>query len=183
MKKSIILILALVFVYGCSVNYNLETNIHEARSFDCCPQTYFKITIPDNYLSPRYNFFLDGTVDYYRFYKNQHNNSIFYFDDFYLQSTLNTTNIINHCSDSVIKEWKNPYYFNIFLFKCRNNDTTACQFYPPTMDLHGIDSCGLYWRSVRYKWYVYGYQNVPENKKDLFDSIIGSLHEVNSLSY
>ena len=178
-----LVVLIIVSTYGCSINHSYETINQTVPSKGCCPSSLFEISMPKNYMNPRYTYFLGGSVDFYRFYKNERSNSVVYFDNFYLESVINNINIHETYNDSIIKEWFNTQYYYEYLAKCYIGDTSACSYFPPDMKLEGVDTNGLFWKAIRYKWCVYGYQNVPADKVEFYDSLITTnIRETQALS-
>ena len=50
--------------------------------------------------------------------------------------------------------------------------------YPPTSVSEGVDINELHWKDVRFEWVRYGYCNVLEEDKAIFDSIVNSIKRI-----
>ncbi len=50
------------------------------------------------------------------------------------------------------------------------------QILPDTFELSGLNAKGLFWKDIKMYNISYGYDNVPECKKERFDNAIKSLH-------
>lgn len=127
----------------------------------------FSITLPGNYqknwlqISKGNYDYPSGDIVYYC-YKN---NAEVFFSTSYMST--NYDNINSVLEDSLIlSRFTDPIYY----IRNRMN--------PPCIVLEGIDTNGLYWKDVRYEWVCYGYQNIRNEDKAIFDSIINSVKRI-----
>lgn len=139
-------------------------------SIDC--DYLFIFSVPKNHKNNRY-YILEHN-GYYWAYKDKNCVPVIYYNSNYYES-LNQERIKRSFNDSI---WQERFNMNYVYTKClikSNHDTLQNSYYPIFMDLSGMDSNGTHWRDIRYEWFSYGYQNIPEKDVTLFDSILSMI--------
>lgn len=171
----------IIFLYSCQpkifeVGFNKKHTYGKlAERFIMTDEIYslfdttaiFSITLPMNY-QRNWLQISEGNYDYpsgdivYYYYKN---NAVVYFSNTF--SSINNDNISFIEKDSIVLiRFTDPIYY----FRNRVD--------PPCIVLEGIDKNGLCWKDVRYEWVSYGYQNIRNEDKAIFDSIINSVKRI-----
>ncbi len=180
-KKLILFIVMIIFLYSCQTNI-FEAGFNKKHTYGKLIErlimtneiysffdttAVFSITLPRNYqknwlqISKGNYDYPSGDIVYYC-YKN---NAEVFFSTSYM--SINSDNINSDVEDSlVLSRFIDPIYY----IRNRMN--------PPCIVLEGIDTNGLYWKDVRFEWVCYGYQNIRNEDKAIFDSIINSVKRI-----
>ena len=154
--KYFVLVL-LIFLFSCKI-YRENTRVkftHIASNTKKQKKINYFLVVPNGY---KLNIFEAGGevgLEYRYIYPDS---SIIYISD--LEISLNFENIA-----------KNGLSAKKFEFKMRQDALKG-----DTLTISGKDEKGCYWKEIMIGTVEFGYKNVTENKKGIFDNVLKSIH-------
>lgn len=143
--RSSIIIIFLVFFFSC-VSLNNTKKI-KLKYYEGVIGHKITMNIPEGYKLIKINTGGEGEEHRYWYFDS----SLIYLSD---ASGIVTVN------EQSIRKQEGAYYKKIMT---------------DSIILKGVNTSGNYWAEVKYKGLLYGYSNVPPNKKQLYDSAIQSV--------